>query len=352
MAKEDDDDLIVNIDDLDTVKVDVEDNPALVEAKVKEEKPVKEPRTRRVSPEPDHQAVVGSHEEALAKALDAGKKQEEARRAAEATAASERSLREQAQTQAAQARQEADQYRESASNSELAIIENGITSASSQIESLQEEYTRAAEAGEFAKMATIQTKLSKAAATLDRLENTKATFDVRKTQATEGRVEAPIVQQPALEQYLSQFAPGAQTWLRQHPDCVPSQYGGDAVKNSRMMAAHYGALAQNITPNSTDYFKYLDDHLDAGQATSKAADIQTAEVRPARQAQVSAPPSRDTPAANGQQQRSVREVRLTKDQQEMAKVSFPHLPEAQAFGQYARNLIELEAEGKIGRSTH
>ena len=36
----------------------------------------------------------------------------------------------------------------------------------------------------------------------------------------------------------------------------------------------------------------------------------------------------------------------------MAKVSFPHLPEAQAYGQYARNLIELEAEGKIGRLTH
>jgi hypothetical protein len=36
----------------------------------------------------------------------------------------------------------------------------------------------------------------------------------------------------------------------------------------------------------------------------------------------------------------------------MAKVSFPHLPEQQAYGQYARNLIELEAEGKLGRLTH
>jgi hypothetical protein len=362
MADKDDDDLIVNIDDLDTVQVNVDDNPALAEAKAKDgEGKKKEPRTRRVSPEPDHQVVVSEHEDALAKALDAGKKQEDARRAAEATAANERQLREQAQTQAAQARQEADQYRESASNSELAIIENGITSANSQIESLQEEYTRAAEAGEFAKMGQIQTKIAKASATLDRLENTKATFDVRKTQTTEGRVESPTVQQPALEQYLSQFAPAAQTWLRQHPDCVPAQFGGDAVKNSKMMAGHYGALAQNIVPNTNEYFEYLDSHLGtAAQTTqvntveSKAATIQVADTtsRPVKQVQPSAPPSRDTPAANGQQQRSVREVRLTKDQQEMAKVSFPHLPESQAFGQYARNLIELEAEGKIGRSTH
>jgi hypothetical protein len=33
-------------------------------------------------------------------------------------------------------------------------------------------------------------------------------------------------------------------------------------------------------------------------------------------------------------------------------MAFPHLPESQAYGQYARNLVELEAEGKIGRLTH
>jgi hypothetical protein len=40
------------------------------------------------------------------------------------------------------------------------------------------------------------------------------------------------------------------------------------------------------------------------------------------------------------------------DQQEMAKASWPHLPPQEAFGLYARNLLELEAEGKMGRTTH
>lgn len=364
MADKEDDDLIVNVDDLDTVKVELSDEDALAaDLKSKEEpekKTVKErTRTPRVSPEPEVQLTGPTHEEALATAQAFAKQQEDGRRAAEATAANERSLREQAQRQAQQAQQETEQLRERANDSELTAIENGITAASAQIETLQEEYTRAAEAGEFAKMGQIQTKLSKAAAALDRLETSKSTFDSRRPATTEGRVEAPAPQTNASEQYLSQFAPAAQTWLRQHSDCLPAQFGGDAVKNSKMMSGHYGALAQNIQPNSTEYFKYLDEHLGTQQViqtapVSKAAEVQVAEVtpKPAKHVQPSAPPSRDTPAAHGQQPRNVREVRLTKDQQEMARVSFPHLPENQAFGQYARNLIELEAEGKIGRSTH
>lgn len=357
MADEKDDDLVVNVDDLDTVNVDIEDNPELEAKTVKEEKPVKETKTKRVSPEPEPKGPAP--EEALAAAQAHAKTQEEGRRAAEATAANERSLREQAQRQATAAQQEAEQYRDQAATSELAIIENGIGAATRELEAQENEYTRAAEAGEFAKMASIQTKISKAAAALDRLENTKANLDVRKTQTTEGRVEAqPTTQASPLDQYLSQFAPAAQTWLRQHQDCVPAQFGGDATKNSKMMAGHYGALAQNIAPNSDAYFKYLDQHLgdqqEASTVESKAADIQLAgqQAKPAKHVQPSAPPSRDTPSANGQQPRNVREVRLTKDQQEMAKVSFPHLSEKEAFGNYARNLIELEAEGKIGRSTH
>ena len=134
-----------------------------------------------------------------------------------------------------------------------------------------------------------------------------------------------------------------------------------------MMAGHYDALAKSIVPNTPEYFKVIEEHLGTGQqatsvqtgVSSKAAEIQTASagdnqtqrVSP-KHVQPSAPVTREPPASNGQQQRSTREVRLTKEQQEMAKVSFPHLPEAQAYGQYARNLLELESEGKIGRLTH
>lgn len=360
MAKDDDDGITVNVDDADVVIVDGVDS--VIEPKIEEpKKPVK-----RVSPVADQQVVTQtSPEEALAQAQAYSKTQEEARRAAEATAESARLRAEDADRRAAQAQQNADQQRERADTSELAILDNGIAAAQQQVESFEGEYTRAAEAGEFGKMATIQTKLARAAAQLDRLENEKASFEAsgRKPQTTEGRVEAQPVQQSTFEKYVSQFAPAAQTWMRQHPDCAVPQAGGNAVKNSKMMAGHYAALGRNIAEGTPDYFKVIEEHISDTppivvpaidpNVASKAAEVVAAgEVAKPRQAQPSAPVSRDAPSANGPPPRNAREVRLTKDQQEMARVSFPHLPEAQAYGQYARNLIELEAEGKLGRLTH
>lgn len=357
MAGKDDDSIAVEVDDLDSVTVDVSDDANLKDQKVVENKPVKEMRTRTPRVSPDPEPVTGpTPEQALIEAQAFAKQQEDGRRAAEATAATERQMREQAQRQASDAQRDAEQQRERATNSELAVIDNGIAAAQQQIDSLQEEYTRAAEAGEFSKMGQIQTKLSKAAAALDRLENNKATFDVTTRQTTEGRVEAQTTTQlNAVDRYLSQFSPTAQSWLRQHPECMPSSVGGSDSKYNTMMQGHYAALSQNLREGSPEYFKAIEDHIvppvQQAAPVSKAAEVQAAETRPAKQVIPSAPPSREAPTAQGQP-RNVREVRLTKDQQEMAKVSFPHLPEAQAFGQYARNLIELEAEGKIGRSTH
>ena len=366
MADKDDDDLIVNIDDLDTVTVDVGDSATTPKEVVAEAKTPKESKTRRVKLGDDGQVVLTpSPEEALAQAQTYAKQQEEARKAAEATAANERAQREQAQRDAQQARQEAEQSLQRATSSELINIENGIAAAQREIEAHEAEYTRAAEAGEFAKMGTIQTKLSRAAAKLDRLEDQKASFDVTaattRGQTTEGRVEAPTIQPNVVEQYLSQFSPTAQNWLRQHPECMDVRAGGDATKNSLMMAGHWAAKAKLLTEGTPEYFKVIEEHIAPPvqqrqeidpKVASKAADIQEAgTTRTQRQVQPSAPVTRDPPSGGGTP-RNVREVRLTKDQQEMAKVSFPHLPEAQAYGQYARNLIELEAEGKIGRSTH
>jgi myosin heavy subunit len=357
-----DDDLVVNIDDLDTVQVNVDDNPKLAQEPEHIKKEQKKAPIKRVSPVDDQQVVKTgpTHEEALQQAQAYSKTQEEARRAAEATAANERSMREQAQREAAEAQRIANQHKERAENSELAVIDNGIAAATQQVESLQEEFTRAAEAGEFAKMGQIQTKISKAAAALDRLENAKSTFEVRQTQTTEGAVTAPTIQQSPFEKYLSGFSPTAQNWLRQHPDCAPAAVGGSQSKNSLMMAGHYAALAKNLQEGTTEYFKEIENHIAPpvqeaiptvqSGVTSKAAEVVAAGETPRKAAVPSAPVSRDS--TNVGAPRNVREVRLTKDQQEMAKVSFPHLPESQAYGQYARNLIELEAEGKIGRMTH
>jgi hypothetical protein len=367
MAKEDDE-ITINVDDLDTVVVPLEEDDKALNLHQEPEhikKEAKRERTKRVLPEIQPEPVVQagpSPEEVLEQTKAYAKQQEDARKAAEATAANERAMREQAQRQAQEAQQTAEQYREQVDNSTLAIIENGIASATATIEACENEYTRAAEAGELAKLAKIQTKLSLAAAELNRLNADKASFGSRPATTTEGRVVAqePIAQPSVFDRYLSQFSPQAQNWLRQHPDCAPPTVGGNNDKHSAMMQGHYAALRAGKIEGSAEYFKMIEDTIDPPMVQpvvntnqSKAAVIQAAEAPRQKHAQPAAPPSREPPTNGGQQPRRGGEVRLTKEQQEVARMSAPpHFTDQQAFGLYARNLIELESEGKLGRTTH
>lgn len=366
MAK-DDDSISVQVDDLDTVQVQVEGtpaNPVEDQTVVTTPEPEPDPKTtrtrKRVSPEPEPTtAATGTPpNQALEEAIASAKKANDARVAAEATAAAERSRAEQAERARQQAVREAEENAQRAANSELTMVEGSLDAANRELESQKEAYVRAAEAGEFSKMADIQTRMAKAAAAIDRLEDTKSALESGARQP----VAHPAEPQPATsqtERFLSQFAPQAQNWLRMHLDCLPPEQGGDAAKHNKMMQGHYAAVGSGVPLNSPDYFRVIEEHVGFRQpvaapapAASAAAVVVPAE--PARAAPApAAPVSREAPTASGATPaRNVREVRLTRDQQEMAKVSFPHLPEQQAYGMYARNLLELESEGKLGRTSH
>ena len=350
----------VEVEEDGVVTVDVTDQPdlavpegeeAVIEAEPKVAKPAKEKPA----------AKPNAADEAAAALTQAVKTADDGRKAAEATALAERRAREEAQRLAEQRGQEAAGYREQAENSQLTIINSGIETATREVESYRAESERAMEAGEFSKATAAQAKMAKAAAALDRLEDAKINFEAgaKKMPTTEGRVEAPVGPTlSAFERYVSDFTPQAQAWLRAHPECVPAGVGGDATKNAKMMAGHYDAIAKGYSLNSSEYFQTIEEHTGHRAPVSAAAAVKLAgeepEVQPAakpkpRMAQPSAPVSRDPP--NGPN-RTVRSVTLTREQQEAAKMSFPHLPPDKALAQYARNLIELEAEGKMGRLTH
>ena len=326
-----------------------------------------EPKPEKKKPLPRvrlaEDAAKAAADEATATFTQAIKTAEDARKAAEATALAERRAREDAQRLAQQHQQEALEARGQAEASELAVITTGIENATRELATYQDEMQRALEAGEFAKVTAAQTKLSRAAAVLDRLEVAKINYDSGQRKAatatTEGRV-APQQQVSAFEQYVSSFAPVAQAWLRAHPDCVPAQIGGSTTKNSAMMAGHYDALAKSIPEGTPEYFKVIEEHTGYRAPTSAAAsttaageeEVDATAPKPRKQAQPSAPVSREPPNAQGQVPRTTRSVTLSKEQQEAAKLSWPTLPPQQAFAQYARNLLELEAEGKMGRLSH
>jgi hypothetical protein len=257
--------------------------------------------------------------------------------------------------------QEQQRSQEQSSQRELALLTQNIESTSGQLESLQEELARQNEAGEFKEAAKTQGRIARTAAALDRMENEKASFETNASQrrgpSHEGAVTPP---QPGgqrqqtvgaqLEQWLSTLDPPAAKWIRDHPECAPPNLGGTKSGYAKMMAGHWAAEEAGVETNSPDYFRMIEERTGHRQATEQPSSGKRP-VQPAGQRRVipSAPPSREAPGGAHTPGRT-RQVRLSKQQQEHALLSYPHLAPQAALAEYARNLVELEAEGKMGRT--
>ncbi len=347
---------VIDNDEDGTVLIDVSDSPELEAGEGAA--PVTAVATKPAAT--TKRAAVDEAAAALTRSLATA---EAERTAALSTAESERRRAEAATTALTAREQELAGYRETVESQELALITTGLENVTREMASAKAELKAAHEAGDFDKVVDAQERVANAAADASRLKGEKAAFEANQRQrpaTTEGRVEAPAPTS-AFEQYVAGFTPPAQAWLRAHPECVPAQVGGNSTKNAAMMKGHYAALEKSIAPNTPDYFRVIDETAGYRSPVSNAAEVTAAGAddaapaprpKPAQQrAQPSAPPTRDPPAANGQP-RTTRSVTLSRDQQEAAKISFPHLAPKEANAMYARNLVELEAEGKLGRLTH
>jgi hypothetical protein len=306
-------------------------------------------------------AGTGAAGDALA---DAQRKVEEERRrraAAEAQVSAERQRADQAVRTAQQYEQEAATAREAVASGELTAVTTGITNAQKALASAKAELKAAHESGDVDKMVDAQEAIGTAAAELRDYNNRKAALESgKRTGGGTGGAEprpAPASALSPLEQYVQSgnFAPDAQKWLRNHPECAPTFAGGDAKKNAAMMAAHYDAVEKGITLNTSEYFEHIERRLSGGGEGTAPRPAPP----PARRAAPSAPPTNEPPAAAGTPVRSMRSVRLTPQQQEAALYSYPSKPgedddthRRRAFKVYAQEYLKAQAEGKIGRLTH
>lgn len=355
---------VIDAEDDGTVLIDVSDHPDLA---LEDGAAAAAPAAKPAAPKPAAAAkpAAGAADEAAAALTRSLATIETERNAALETAEAERRRADAATNTLTAREQELAGAREQVESHELTIITSGLDNATRELASAKADWRASQEAGDFDKAADANERMAIAAADVSRLKDAKTNFEAnlgKKPATTEGRVEAPAAAVSQFEQYVSGFAPAAQAWLRAHPECVPAHVGGNATKNATMMKGHYAALEQGMAPNSPDYFRVIEETTGYRSPVSAAADVVVAgaeEVQPAaapkpkprQAAQPTAPVSRDPPAANGQP-RTTRSVTLTRDQQEAAKMSFPHLSVKEANAQYARNLVELEAEGKMGRMSH
>ena len=257
-----------------------------------------------------------------------------------------------AQLRAAQESQEAAQ---------LNALETGIADATNQMGAAQKEIATAMSEGNFEKVAEAQTKLARASSKLDRLEANKEDFVAskeRRDAAADAVIDETVTTNtntlPPIEQFVARMAPQSQKWLREHAEYAPAAFGGDDAKNAQMMRGHYDALSKGYAANTDDYFRIIEESVGIREAQAEQGEDvpikSTKKIEPQRQASPSAPPSR-TPPGSPQSGQS-RSVRLTLAEQETAKFSFPHLKPNEAFAEYAKNKVALDAEGKLGRTSH
>lgn len=220
------------------------------------------PEKADVKPDEAIEAVRAQVKDYEAKLQAERKEKDEARRRADLA---ERQARE-AQTRVAQ--------------SELAAVDSSILAVEAERDSIKRELKDAMERGDVDAVVVAQERLAEAVSTLKELKDGKG--HVQKVQS-----ETPS---DPVESYISRFSPRSQEYLRQRKDLVT-----DASKNKKLIAAHYEAEAEGLTPDTDAYFDYIDQKLGYAGET----ETETPSKTPSRRATPAAPVSRGGDLSSG-----------------------------------------------------
>lgn len=302
-----------------TIEIEPDKLPADAVANAGEKKPV----DKTTSPDPE--TVLAD----LKKQIEDGKAKEQAERDARLRA-------EQLAQQEAQLRAKAEGK---AQDSELSTVLNAIEAVEAQGASAERAYADAMEKGDWAAAAKAQRAMAAAETRLLTLQNGKAAMEDRAKRGTmEGRVDAPqITPQPRnidpVEHLASQVSPRSGDWIRKHPEV--------AGNVSRLSAAHNLAVLDGLTPDTDEYFQFIEDKV----LKKQPAAPETHQTHERRAATVSAPVSGSpAPRTSGA---GASTVTLSPTERDMARSIYPEMSAAEAEKHYATNKLALIREGKL-----
>lgn len=203
-------------------------------------------------------------------------------------------------------------------DAEYNAVENALVAVQAEGDSAGKELEAAFEAGDAKKIVEAQRKLARSEARAVELESGKAALEARRkeraepgdrveTRRTERREERPADRPDPVEDYIGQFHPRSQAWLREHRECVT-----DDKLNKKVLAAHNMAESEGIAANTDDYFAYIDDFMgfNVGEPEKKGPSKASVPSVPARRAAPSAPVSRNNGGGSGSELKPG-EVQLT-----------------------------------------
>ena len=224
---------------------------------------------------------------------------------------------------------------------EEVAIHNGIAAATQEAENLEQQVVAAQTEGKFAEAAKLTRQLASAQVKIDDWGKRKTQLESYKASQAEIAKNRPA---EVADPYAHLSSP-TRAWIERNP-----KFRTDNTFNKLAQAYASEAEDQGFAIDTPDYFKYVDNKL-AGKTTTTnddAGDDAPVRVQSSRTSKVASatPPSRNTSAMNnGGSTKS--DNRLTPAEAEMAVLSYPKLPQAEAQKKYLENKRVLIGEGKI-----
>ena len=193
-------------------------------------------------------------------------------------------------------------------------------------EAARRDYKAAMEAGDYDKAADAQVRISTSAAELVEAKRGKMELEAQ-AKAPKREAAQPVFQDGVEIVARGMGSQRSAEWVRRHPEHVVN-----GALSPKVLSAHYSAVDNGHTPDSDDYFAYIDRSLGG-----RAAPVQQETPR----APTAAPVARDVAQSPGAQRPGT--VRLTSSEVATAKALDMSLED------YARHKRALQEEGKIGR---
>ena len=167
-----------------------------------------------------------------------------------------------------QREQEVYEYQTQAQSSQHVALVNAIASYERDADALERDYASYMAEGDYQKGAKIQRQMAQVEARLMTLQQGKEELETRLQQPRpEPKMDQPRIQQVAsdsIDDKIKHLHPLSQAWIKSHPETL-----NDQKMNNKMTAAHYKALAEDYTPNTPDYFAFIDSEM--GYKPSQAA---------------------------------------------------------------------------------
>ena len=174
----------------------------------------------------------------------------------------ERSARQEAERQAAEAQKMAQAAYYEASDSNLHLVGGAIEGLKRDQEILKANLRNSLESGEFDKAAELQEVM---ASNISKLNDLERGFNEMKNQRQPVQpVAPPRPNEMTVDDLINRVTPRSAEWLKQNRDALPD------TRSIRIMArAHEDAIDHGIVPESDEYFRFVEGRLGVGDKKSQ-----------------------------------------------------------------------------------